>query len=347
MRKARVARWLFVGALTIDLYAVSLGTALGGPGPEENVARARELFTAATEQRDGGDAKGALPKFEAAYALARNPVTALELGRTYVLTGMLVEARAMFDSIANMPQQPDETPRAVEARHDAARLAGDIRSRVPSLTVKIGEGAPDVMVTVDGAVVPVAVLAGPLALNPGKHSVVATIDTGARAETTVPVVEGDVREVELKPAPLQNGGPTRRSAAAHANHEATSTTALPSTQVAERSGPATLLAYAGFGVGALGFIVGGVAGAAAIQKVSGVEASCRSMACVPAVSDELESARSLGYVATAALIAAGAGVTVGIAGLLLRGSSADASTGTRASVRAWAGLGVGGIQGSF
>jgi hypothetical protein len=104
-----------------------------------DVDRARELFVQATEMRDAGDARGALEKFKAARDLAPNPVTAIELGRTYSMLGMLLEARDAFVSVAHLPVQPEETPRATQARQDAAKLADDANGEIDRL---IASAAP-------------------------------------------------------------------------------------------------------------------------------------------------------------------------------------------------------------
>ncbi len=285
--------------------------------------------------------------------LVQNPITAVELGRTYLLVNMLVEARATFDSVARMPVQPDETTRSKQARVDAAQLAADVEARIPTVTVKIREATPSVTIALDRAAVPVVVGAGPFALNPGTHKLVATTSIGSRAETNVAVTPGESREVELSVATVSNArAPTKETTAHVASRQAPSplqSTPSQSTPapVVVSSGGVAPLAYAGFGVGAAGFVVGGVVGALAIQKVSGLQTSCQSTACIPAVNDQLQSARTLGYVATVALVAAGAGVAAGIAGLLMGDTTSRTTTGAPAPVGAWAGLGIGGIQGSF
>ncbi|MGA7122681.1 MAG: hypothetical protein WBY94_21455 [Polyangiaceae bacterium] len=348
MTKMRVGHWFFAAAVICSFGTASPRTAFAEPGSEENLARARELFSAATEQRDAGDARGALSKFQAAHELADNPITAVELGRTYVLLNMLVEACAMFDSVADMHRSPAaETPRSVQARHDAAQLSAEVGSRVPHLTVKIRGLASNVVVTLDRTPVPVSRLAGPLAVNPGIHNLSAMTSTGARVETDLNLVEGESRKVELTVPANSSASVSKSELPARSGHLPVALPSAPANPPT-RVGGTTPLVYAGFGVGAVGFVVGGIAGALAVQKVSGLQASCQSVACIPAVNDGLESARTLGYVATISLVAAGAGVAAGIAGLLLGSPSIPSTTtGKPASAGAWASLGIGGIQGSF
>lgn len=98
----------------------------GAQSQPGDVTRARELFVDASELRDRGDLKGALEKFQAAHALAANPITTFELARTYAALGMRAQARDAYASIAALPVQPNETERAAAARRDGARAADEL-----------------------------------------------------------------------------------------------------------------------------------------------------------------------------------------------------------------------------
>ncbi len=85
------------------------------------------------ELRAKGDAAAALEKLKAAYALVRTPITGIELGRTFMTLGSLVEARETFLSNARIPERPEETARSKAARKDSEELAEQLRTRIPSL----------------------------------------------------------------------------------------------------------------------------------------------------------------------------------------------------------------------
>ena len=68
---------------------------------------ARELFKEGREARQNGDLKRALDRFKAAHAYGQTPVTALELGRTHIQLGELVEGREVLLSVARIKVQPD------------------------------------------------------------------------------------------------------------------------------------------------------------------------------------------------------------------------------------------------
>ena len=133
------------------LHACVVGAALAAsivvparaqPESAPDLARARELFAQGTDQRDAGDARGALEKLKAAHELAPNPVTAVELGRTYAMLGLLLEAREAFPSVAGLPAQPDASARSTQARQDAARLADDAKDEIRAhRRVRSGQGS--------------------------------------------------------------------------------------------------------------------------------------------------------------------------------------------------------------
>src|SRR5262249_525427 len=146
--------------------------------------------------RDKGDLAGALDKLRAAHALAATPITGLELGRTYVAAGKLVEAREVFLGVGRLPVASQETARSTAARTSAAQLADQVRGRIPKLTVRVTGASPDaVTVTIDGSAVPSDALGAPRLVNPGKHDVVAAPSSGAHASASVELKEGEAREI--------------------------------------------------------------------------------------------------------------------------------------------------------
>jgi hypothetical protein len=163
------------------------------------MAQARELLNMGLELRSKGDAAGALEKLEAAHALVRTPITGLELGRTYMSLGKLVEARETFLSNGRIPERPEETARSKAARKESDDLAEQLRSRIPSLSVKVtGVPSDTVAVTIDGASVPTEALSAPRLVDPGRHAISARSTSGGMAETSVDLKEGESRAVELK-----------------------------------------------------------------------------------------------------------------------------------------------------
>ena len=119
--------------------------------------------------------------------------------------------------IARMPTASDETEKSVEARTEAARLAEELRPRIPTLRVKI-QGLPPgetAHLSIDGVVVPDAALIEPQKVDPGKHVVVVRVGEGAasrEARGEGVVAEGQAGEVTLtvpprRPSSRSDAGP--------------------------------------------------------------------------------------------------------------------------------------------
>jgi hypothetical protein len=166
---------------------------------------ARTLYKEGKELRAAGDLPGAIEKLRAAHALGNTPVTGVELARTYVLAGKLVEAREIALSVARMTVAGDETEKSAEARADAAKLAEELRPRIPTLTVRVhGLGDTEVAhLTVDGVVIPDAAINEPLSVNPGKHDVQVRVDwsPNIRGQANPETPEGRAMEITVEAPP--------------------------------------------------------------------------------------------------------------------------------------------------
>jgi hypothetical protein len=210
MKRTSIEKGLFCFAVAIS--ACLAPKAYAQQPSSIDVAQARELLNEGLALRSKGDNRAAIEKLKAAHALARTPITGIELGRTYMAGGQLVEARETFLSIARIAPQPEETQRSKAARAEASQLAEQLRSRIPSLTIRVtGVPADAVAVTVDGAAVPSEALAAPRFVDPGTHHVFARSTSGGTAETTAELKEGEAREVELKIV-FTDGGQTNAPA---------------------------------------------------------------------------------------------------------------------------------------
>jgi hypothetical protein len=312
-----------------------------------DVAQARELFNQAMSQRDRGDAPGALEKFRAAHALAETPITGLELGRTYITLGKLVEARETLLSVGRIATQSAETGRSSAARKESADLAERLRPRIPSLTVRIaGVAADSVAVTIDGAAVPTEALIAPRLVNPGAHKVVATSTSGGSAETTVDLKEGETRDVELKLVLTSGTTPAVVVPPPTPATPAAEQPALtPETHAA--SGGWNPLVYAGFGTAVAGVAVGSVTGLLSLSKASSVKSACDGTLCPRSIDSDLQSGRTLGTVSTIAFVVGGAGLAAGVVGLLITPHKESPPAATTSSVTPWIGPGSAGLAGRF
>jgi hypothetical protein len=259
---------------------------------------ARELFKEGRELRQSGDVRRALDRFKAAHAYGQTPVTALELGRTHIQLGELVEGREVLLSVARMKVQADETDKSAQARAEAADLADDAKKRIPTLSVKLTGVTSDagVQLTVDGFAVPIVGLTGIRKANPGKHVVVAR--AGTHEET---------RNVDLEEGKTQDLAIDLAGTGAAA--------ALPPVVVGDTSGKKiSPVTWIGLGVGVVGIGVGTAFGVIALGKASKVSDACNGTHCPPSTKSDVDSGRTSATISTIGFAVGGAGVVAAAVG---------------------------------
>ncbi len=293
-------------------------TAPSGPPSAADLESARELFKEGRELRQSGDLKRALERFKAAHAYGQTPVTALELGRTHIQLGELVEGREVLLSVARMKVQPDETEKSAAARSEAADLAEEVKKRIPTLTVKLTGIASDsaAVLQVDGFAVPIVGLTGIRKVNPGKHVVLAK--AGTHEET---------RNIDLEESKTQDVTIDLTGAGA----------AVPVGPVAPvESGPKEIspVTWIGLGVGALGIGVGAVTGIIALGKASKVDKACTSTHCPPSAQSTVDSGRTVATISTIGFAVGGAGLVTAAVGYFLLSKPKASATGVMPFVTA-------------
>jgi hypothetical protein len=342
MRKTSFSRFGLALVLGVAFAAGSpIGVAFAQQPSAVDIAQARDLFNQGLRLREKGDANGAVEKLKAAHALANTPITGLELGKTYELVGKLVEAREVLLSIGRLPVQAAETSRATAARAEGARLAEELRPRIPSLTVRIS-GAPlsTVTVSIDDTPIPSEALeARPV--NPGAHDVSARAGSGSPVHASVDLKEGEARDVALTivpAAPLAQSPQTPSPA--------------PTTPEGPSSGSGGGLSpvfIAGVGVAGAGLIAGAITGGIAMGKASSARNECGPSLMCPTAKDysDVTSGRTFGNVSTVSFIVAGVGAVVGVIGFIISPHDHEQSAAKSGAVGPSIGLGGPGLQGTF
>ncbi|MCA9586008.1 MAG: hypothetical protein KC657_11680 [Myxococcales bacterium] len=312
-----------------------------------DVETAREAYRQGLKMREAGDLRGALEKFRAAHALAKTPITGLELCKSHAALAQPVEAREVCLGVSRIPPSSEETARSAEARAEAAKIAEEVKPKIGSIVVVL-QGVPPgrtPTVTIDGRAVPPAALSEPRSVNPGTHEIVARIETGPEARSTVETREGEGRRVELTvvapaaPPPPPPGGPA----------------VPPGWQGGTEPPPKkkSPLVSIGLGVAVVGGAAGLITGFVALNGKSSLDNRCVDNKCGPAEHSALDSARTFGTLATVSFVIAGAGGALALVGLATSPSSTGAApskarTATLApQVHPYLGLGSAGVHGSF
>lgn len=277
---------------------------------------ARDLYKQARELRTKGDLKAALEKFKGANALASTPITALELGRTYMQLGQLLEAREAFLSVSRLKVQPDESERSAAARAEAAELAEQVRPKIPSLVVRVPSGAA---VTVDGVAVPPDAVGLPRKLNPGAHEVSARMGDGPEEKKSVTLKEGESSEITLAP---KGDAPSTAAPPGPAAIDARGAAKLDPVPPKDASGKSLHpLVWIGGGVAVAGVGFGTVAGIVTLSKKSTINELCQGTHCTPAAESAVSSGRTWATLSTISFIVGGAGAAAAVVGLFLPAAS--------------------------
>lgn len=337
----RASTHRFASWLTALAIALAPAPAFAEPTAAEKET-ARALMKEGRTKRDSGDHKGALDAFAAADTIMKVPTTGLEVGRSQVDLGLLVEARDTFLRVSRIPEQPGEPGPFKDARTEASDLAAKLEDRIPTLKMVISgvDSGTTVAVTIDGTAVAPAMVGLPQKLNPGKHRIVA-IARGVKRSVDVELKEGELKEVPLDLAASGDDVP-----------EPTPVTPAPTPGKPEapaETGTAPLV-YAGFAVAGVGVVVGSVTGILAMSKTNAAKDQCDGTRCPPATHDDLSSARTMATVSTISFVTALVGAGVGVYGLLGRGASAEppkTSLGPLRRLEPVIGLGSIGLVGSF
>jgi len=346
-------------ALTLALVAPSIVTvrdAVAAPSAAD-MESARQLYKQGKELRDKGDLAGARDKLKAAHALGQTPITGIELGKTHVMLGELVEAREAFLSVGRIPVASDETKKSADARIECDKLASDLKARIPSVKVTL-VGVPKgkkAKVTVDGEEIPSAALTEPRAVNPGKHSIVAKVSGAPDAKAEIELAEGEQKAISLyvkapkpvaeepeeepEPEPVKKPPPPPVV-------EPPKPPPPPVKPVEEprSSGGTSVLVPIGFVAAGVGLLAGGITGALALSKANDVKAACPNGVCSQANRTALDETKTFATISTISFAVAGVGAVIGIIGLATGGGSSEPA---HAHVKPYIGLGSIGLTGAF
>lgn len=289
----------------------------------QDLETARELFKQANGLRDTGDLRGALPKYKAAHELGRTPVTGLALAKAYVGVSMLTEARETLLSIANIPTKPNESENTRDARAEAAQLADALYKRIPSLTLFV-DGVPEgqsASVTLDGEPVSAVAIGIARRLNPGPHTLVATVGGGPESRASVTLVETEARTLRITvqpPLPPPTTPPPVVPVDANPITPPPPPVApVPRAEIPAPSpstaGGVSTAAFVIGGAGLAGLLVAGVTGGLAMSKKSDVSSHCNAYKqCDQLGLDAASSGATFATVSTVAAIVGGVGLATGI-----------------------------------
>jgi len=316
---------------------------------------ARSMMQEGRDLRDKNDLKGALARFKAADDIMHVPTTTLEVARTQVSMGLLVEALDTIAALRKSAEKPDDPQPFKDARAKAEDLDTQIEGKVPSLTITVAGAAEgdSPAISIDGASLPSAVAGLPRKVDPGHHVVTAHAGSGD-AKQEVDVAEGEKKDVALTLAASDGKGDE---------------TAPGGEGVKDIVHSPGGLTYAGFIGGGVGLIAGTVTGLMSLSKASTVKDECKNMVCLPGQqTSDLNSGNTLATLSTVSFAVAAAGAGVAIVSLIVghkpsgatpasappadpdanpSETTAPPASESRVHVTPWIGAGSAGVFGTF
>jgi hypothetical protein len=288
----RLHRLHRLAALVALAALLAPASALAAPDPADR-AIARTLMDEGDRRSEVKDFRGALEAYQKADSIMGVPTTGIDVARTQLALGNLVEAWRVAVSVTKFPRKPTEPEAFTHARRDADALIESVLPRICTLriaTVGLAPGAA-IEATIDGLAVPTEQLHEAMKINPGEH-VVRVWSTGFSPATgTTTLAEGQTSTLTL--------------------------TLLPRRDPAE-NGSRSALIYASFGLGAAGLVVGSVAGIVSLNAVAAAKKTCASNgACPPSAQPDLDRSLTMANLSNVGFGAGLAFVGLGVVGLVL------------------------------
>jgi hypothetical protein len=290
-------------AIAMSAIAVTPQRLEAAPVNAVDRENARKLLNDGLDLRDEGKLDAALVKLQAADALVSTPVTRLEVGRTQMMLGKLVEARVTLNTVKTMAVAPEDEPKYAKTRLEAAGLADSIVPRLAAIRLVLKSPAS---VAVDGDPIPEAALTETRVVNPGPHVIAAKTGDGSTTTIEVTVQEGQTKDVviELKPviaAPTASKAPAPIPAAP-----------VPA-DAPEPSKSLRTMSYLSLAVGAGCLGVASYLGLSARARYRAAEDEhCAGVVCDQNGVDATNAARRTAHVGTGFAIAGAALVVTGV-----------------------------------
>jgi hypothetical protein len=344
----------------LTLAATAMAALLAAPsaGAQPSAAdreTARSMMQEGRDLREKGDLKGALQRFKAADDIMHVPTTSLEVARTQVSLGLLVEALDTIANIHKVPPAADEPAPFKDARNKADDLDSQVEGKVPSITITVTGAAEgdSAAISIDGVSVPAGALGVPRKIDPGHHVVTAKAAAGEATEE-IDVTDGEKKDVALV---LVKGG----------DQPAEQATGGPQKVVHSPGG----LTWAGVAVAGVGIVAGTITGVMTLSKASSLKTECdlqKNCGTDPGKSD-YKTANTLATISDVGFVVAGAGAVLAVVSLIVGHKAADAAPSSapadesnpnadpaadhpaapesRLHVTPWIGLGSAGLYGSF
>lgn len=169
------------------LAAVVLGaSSLSAEPSPDDIVRARRLFSEARTAEDARDWSTAASKLRGAISVKETAGLRFHLAYCEEQQSMLVEALADYERSEELGKQSNEDFVAqLPARRES------LHKRIPTVTILTPPSVADVVITVDGRIIPATFLGKPIPLNPGSHKLNTSAPGRVGFSSEVLLKEGD------------------------------------------------------------------------------------------------------------------------------------------------------------
>lgn len=329
------------------------------PSPQTTNA-VRGLVAQGEALVQAGDCVQALDRFRRAYALLPAPTVALREARCLVKLGRLIEGSEKYESVRRFEESGSTPPAFKRAAEEATEAIAELRERIPKLKLTIvgpGADSPDLVVHIDGNVVPSALLGVEQPIDPGDHILRAAAGVTSSASRPLSFIERKTYIVELElevrtgglslpPAgPESTGGPAPIASIAPA------VSVPPVAPLAREESTQRTWGWVVVGAGGAGLGVGIISGILALNSKSNLDDLCSppgsdaGQSCPSSVEGDLSTFRTGRTVSYVGFGAAAVGIAVGI-GLLVT-APADRGVQAKSTLVPWIDLGAAGVRGAF
>jgi hypothetical protein len=307
-------------------------SAQAAPVDDETRATARVIAQEGLDFYDKGRYGEALDRLERANKLVEAPTLTLMIARCLQKLGRLVEASERYLEVTRTKLDMRASDLFKKAVIDATKEREALMPMIPTVTVVVeGAGPGDVAVTLDGKLVPPALIGVKRLINPGKHRIEARQgELSDLEEISLATGESKTVTLALKPPPK----------------------APVKVEARGSGGTQRILGFIGIGVGGAGVVTGIVTGGLAASKGSDLEAKgCVEGHCLKSLRGEVATYNTLRVVSSVGIFA-GAALAAGGVVLLLTApkgaSDASGAPGTeQARVEPFIGVGSAGVRGTF
>jgi hypothetical protein len=198
-RHLHIARALTAaGAAAVLTMHVAPRTAFAQPTASE-IAAATQWFEDGQALARSGRWADALEKFKKVADVKQTAEVLFSLALANSRTGHLVEAEVGFRRAIDLARQAGGKDALVRGAEEELK---EVRARTPTITLTMPADAHPTRVVIDGTQVVIAMIGGPIPLNPGQHDIVVEFANGSfRKSTKVSERDASTIPVEVPTGP--------------------------------------------------------------------------------------------------------------------------------------------------